>query len=606
MASSLAACYAFDRGPQAAANAEGRNYWYAYVKEILSRLGACAQPLPLVACAEPSELSHVGVLVLGDFPASALPKGAGRALAEWVAAGGVLIGFATEGLDGLFGVAGIGRVAQARGPFSINGYLELDRSPVTEDCRAPIAPGQRLIIVSPVRLLRPSGSQELARLFLCDPDTPDDGSRARDSGSPAITQRELGAGHAFYFAFDLAQTMWAIQQGRPVDSDYDGDGYHRASDACVLGGNSLEVPYADALHFLLANMIGRRPVPMVHQVPPRAPGAGDGSGRVAPALLCFGGDDEGQPENQVLASDFMAARGLPYHINAMPLGGRFALSRDEKAHIEANGHEVSLHYNFIDGFPHPCGFTREDVAGQARLFRETFGHDPVCSVMHWCRWTGWAEPARWIREQGGRADNSFIHWTSPPLNPTGLVGFAFGSAFPRHVWDDAAHANARLDFIEIPVVAYEVGYEGDECRPEQMRWCLELAARYRLTFDFFWHPIYIARYPACQKAVDELVRLIGQMPVPPVLAGLDEACRWWDARSKATMRNAALDSGRLSFEAECGYRNGFVIKVPTGETPARGCEADGVAAPFESAHEFGQHWAFIPLPPGRHVITLGL
>lgn len=597
--SSLAVCYAFDRSLQRAENAEGRNYWHAYVEEILSRLGVCAHPVPLAACAEPSALTEAGVLVLGDFPASALPAGAARAMAEWVAAGGVLIGFATLGLDDLFGVAGAGEVPQSRGPFSINGYFELGRSAVTEDCRAAMAPEQKLLIISPIRLVRSTGSEELARLSLCDPASPDTGDRARDSGLPAIVHRRLGAGHAFYFAFNVAQTLWAIQQGRPVDADYDGDGYLRASDACVLGHNSLEVPYADALHFLLANMVGRRPVPMIHQVPPR-------DGRVAPALLAFGGDDEGEPRNQVIASDFMAARGLPYHINVMPSKGRFALSPQEAAHVEANGHEVALHYNFIDDFPHPCGFTREDVESQARLFRQTFGRDSVCTVMHWCRWTGWAEPAHWMRDCGGLGDNSYVHWTSPPLNPVGLIGFAFGSAFPRHFWDDAAQGNARLDFIEVPIVAYEVGYLESESRPEQIQQCLALAVQYHLTFDFFWHPVYVARYPACQQAVNELVRLMGAMPVPPVLMGLDEVCRWWTARSLASIRNARLNDGRVSLEAECSYRGGFVVKLATGNAPVSSCQVDGSPAPFETAREFGQHWAFVPLGPGRHTITLTL
>jgi len=50
---------------------------------------------------------------------------------------------------------------------------------------------------------------------------------------------------------------------------------------------------------------------------------------------------------QVSASDFMKSRGLPYHINLMPLNGRFAISRAEFRHMRANGHELSLHYNFM-------------------------------------------------------------------------------------------------------------------------------------------------------------------------------------------------------------------------------------------------------------------
>jgi len=564
----LTVWYAFGQELQEGANAEGRNYWFAYIEETLSLLGVCARPIPLAACSDAEALSQVGVLVLGDFPASCLPAGASRALGEWVARGGVLIGFGTEGLDSLFGVAEVGRVPQARGPFSISGYFELGRSPLTEDCRIPIALKQKLLILSPIRLLRRSDSEELARLFLCDEGSPDSGDRAHETQSPATTHRRLGAGHAFYFAFNAAQTLWAIQQGRPVDADYDGDGYLRISDACVLGANSLEVPYADCLHFLLANLIGRRPVPMIHQVPPRA-------GRVAPALLFFGGDDEGEPHNQVIASDFMASRGLPYHINAMPVGSGFAFGPEERARIEANGHEIALHYNFIDGFEHPCGFTRDDVARQARLFRDTFGRDSVCGVMHWCRWTGWAEPARWIRECGGLADNSYANWTSPPLNPINTMGFAFGSAFPRFFWDDAEHGNDRIDLVELPWVGYELGYENADFHPEKIRAALNLACRYRLTFNFFWHPVYVAQYPACRRAINELVRImVGMMieqNVLPVLMGPDQLCRWWRARSAAAIRTARLVGGHVSLEAECDYDDGFVLKIPTGSAPAKEC-----------------------------------
>ena len=597
--SGLAVCYAFDDRLRQAANAEGRNYWYAYVVEVLSGLGVCPRPVALDACANAASLTDTGVLVLGNFRASRLPPEATVALSRWVEAGGILIGFATEGLDDLFGVTGEGTVEQAADPFAISGYLAFRPSALTQDCRAPVDPEQRLIVISPIRRLRCGQAEPLADLFACDPGAPGDGRRARRTDSPAITGRRLGCGHAFTFAFDLAQTLWCLQQGRPVDRDYDGDGYLRYTDASVIGDNSRRVPYADALKFLLMNMIGQVPAPMIHFVPPRA-------GRVAPALLYFGGDDECDPGSQVPASDFMAERGLPYHINAMPLDGRFAISPEEQARIEANGHEIALHYNFIDGFEHPGGFTREDVLAQARLFRERFGRDSVCGVTHWFRWCGWAEPARWMREAGGLADNSFSGWTSPPLNPINTIGFMHGSAFPRHIWDDAEHGNARIDLLELPVVAYEVGYLEEAFHPEMVRDALELAVRYHLTLNLFWHPVYIAQYPACRRAIDELVRLMGDMPVPPVLMGPDALARWWAARARASIEDVQWTNSRLAFRVRLDHDVGFVVKVPTGARPPEGCSVDGAASPFECAREFGGHWAFIPLASGAHRIELDL
>jgi len=88
--------------------------------------------------------------------------------------------------------------------------------------------------------------------------------------------------------------------------------------------------------------------------------------------------------------------------------------------------------------------------------------------------------------------------------------------------------------------------------------------------------------------------------------GPDEVWRWWDARSRATIRGATQSDGRVRFEAVCEYRDGFVVKAPTGSTPAADCVVDGASATFENAWEFGQHWAFVPLAPGEHVVELGL
>jgi len=82
----------------------------------------------------------------------------------------------------------------------------------------------------------------------------------------------------------------------------------------------------------------------------------------------------------------MKEHGLPYHINAMPWpGGKFGLTAEDARRIRANGHEVSIHFNFIDDFKLGSGFAREDVLAQAEAFKREFGQDFVCSVNHWCR-----------------------------------------------------------------------------------------------------------------------------------------------------------------------------------------------------------------------------
>ena len=242
----------------------------------------------------------------------------------------------------------------------------------------------------------------------------------------------------------------------------------------------------------------------------------------------------------------------------------------------------------VTNFDHPCGFTRQDVLVQARQFRERFGRDSVCGVNHCVRWTGWAEPARWMLAAGNKGDNSFFGWTSPPNNPVNTLGFVHGSAFPRRIWEDAEHGNARLDFLEIPITGYEVGYADETFIPEKVQQALDLALRYRLTLEFFYHPVYIAQYPACRQAIDELVRLIGELPVPPILMGLDQLYHWWTAREQAVIQDARQSEKNVTFKIDCAWEDGYVARIPTGEAPPAECLVDDSPADFETAVEFGQ------------------
>jgi len=54
-------------------------------------------------------------------------------------------------------------------------------------------------------------------------------------------------------------------------------------------------------------------------------------GGIPDALFHYGGDDEGDPDNQLAAADIMKELGLSYHVNIMPHpDGQFALSITNK------------------------------------------------------------------------------------------------------------------------------------------------------------------------------------------------------------------------------------------------------------------------------------
>jgi hypothetical protein len=538
-------------------------------------------------------LSGLGTLFLGDFPAGLLDAGAVEALEAWVRAGGVLIGLGTEGLDGLFGVRYRSTIPQPGDAFTVGGSFTLAADhPVTAGIHSPLHPEQRLLIVSPIRAVEVlEGTETLGHLY---------NLFGGELGRAAVAQRRLGAGSAFYVAFNLTQTMWAIHQGRPLDGDYDGDGYYRTSDARVIGLNDPEVGYTDELLFLVQSMVGRQPVPLVHQLPP----LGDA---VPDALLYWGGDDEAAAGTQVIASNFMRAQGLPYHINIMPRHGAFAVTPADFAAIKANGHECALHYNFIDGFAHPNAFTEADLRAQADLYYAAFGERPVCTVNHWLCWTGWAEPARWLAAAGGRADNSRAHRGSPPLNPVDLLGFSFGTAFPFYFYDDAAHGNRRIDLLCEPITAYETGYlpEGNDFTVQHR--ALDLAARYHLTLNMFYHPICVYNHATCRAAIQEVLRSLAERHIAAVHMGNDALWAWWSARSRARLDAVVRDGALVRFRASCDYAGGSIVKVPLGAGGhGRAATCDGQPAPLEEREEFGQTWAFIILPPGEHDVSLAV
>jgi len=456
-----------------------------------------------------------------------------------------------------------------------------------------------------VHKVLPEQSLELARLY-------DD--CGKDTGCAAVTGRQLEKGHVFYFAFSVPQTIWVLHQGRPVDHDYDGDHRLRRSDAIVIRPHSSEVAYADEILFLLQNMIAVEPHPFVHQLPPLPPpgskGGDEAEGRIPDAVFFWGGDDEAASDGlQLIASNWMKQHGLPYHINAMRRkDGKFGLSVEDARKIRSNGHEIAPHFNFVDGFAQHLGFARDDVLAQAAAFRRQFGAGWTCSVNHSCRWTGWAEPARWMHEAGGKADNSFVPAPSPPSNPVNRFGFSFGTAFPFWFYDDWKAGNRKIEFLEEPITAYECGYFKEHTDFPTLHKAIDFAARYHLTMNMFYHPLYIARYPACRAAIGEALRYLSERKIRALHWGNDQLYAWWNARSETRLSPIAVDQSEVRFQVETDYAPGVIVKVPLGRRAVKSAAIGDDANPrnFTSQQRFGQNWAMVVVPRGKTRVTLSV
>jgi hypothetical protein len=531
-------------------NRAGRNYWSAYLEEITDRLGVTPETLEPGEVG-PGRLSGVSALILPRDAGQWLSSARRACVTDWARSGGLLIGFGVKGFDDLFGVRAAGGWVPQKDQYAPAAALTWQADPLTAGVIWPLHPEARAPILAPLRLVASHDAATLATAQSLE---------GRETGAAAVTFRRVGEGSALYFGFDVAQHLWVAHQGRPVDADYDGDGYFRLSDAMPAREFEPELPFADQILFLLRDALALTGQPLLSPLAPMP-----GGREIADALLFWGGDDEAAEGTQLWASNWMREMGLPYHLNLMPLkDGSFTVSKADFDAIKANGHEPSLHYDFQTGFEHPYAFTEAEVLQQAEWYEKAYGERAACSVFHWCHWTGWAEPAEWMLKAGGCADNSRTHRGSPPLNPVNLLGYSFGTSFPYHIFRDWRGGNERLRFLAEPITAYECGYEGDKDAPEfsQLHRALDMAVRYHLTTDLFFHPINVYRYDSCRQAVQEVLRWLGERGATVRHMGNDELARWWFARSAAALIHASVSEEATSFTVASDWPDGCVVQVP--------------------------------------------
>ena len=181
--SSLTA-YVYDSDLRIEANRKGENYWYEYVKEVMDQLGLRASGIPRHQLEEDSVLDRIGVLIIGDLNEEKVNRNIAAHLDAWIRRGGILIGFATEGLDSLFGNNYVSTTNQVE-DFSISGYFDFKLSPLTSGIHSYLHPDQKLLIFSNIRNMNLQESIEVARLY---------STKIGDTGRPAITARDYGLG----------------------------------------------------------------------------------------------------------------------------------------------------------------------------------------------------------------------------------------------------------------------------------------------------------------------------------------------------------------------------------------------------------------------------
>lgn len=589
-------------------NQSGQNYWDVYYREINEQLGLRGERVSLDQLEDETCLGEVDALILGWQSGEELSFTARDNLRKWVTAGGLLIGFGVRALDDLFGIESLSRVAQSPDEYTVSGYFELLSHPLTCDIHSPLSPDQKLLVLSDIQQVRPGGGTELAHLY---------NQEEEDAGCPAILWHEFGEGHAAYFAFDVAKTVWLLHQGRPYVRELDREERVYRGDlrlANIGRDKAGDVLYADEILLLLQNMIAQRPRPFIYQIPPKEK-------RIPAALFYWAGDGCGDPgsEGLLAASDFMRSRGLPYNIHVLSQGCSYDLTPEHAEAIKKNGHELSIEYYF-------CYYSREhadleitdeeSLARRYRTFEDLYGVSAISTGCHGGyyadTWGGWIEDMKWRMRCGGKADNTFMGRVPEDVDSNApLFCFGHGTSYPFYFYDDFRGGNRRIDFIEEPLTAYELGRRGEKgdpdesVPPEEVRPAVDMALHYHLALNMFYHAVNIARHPSTRRAIEEVLRYVAEKKACVVHVGTDELWRWWDARSRSRVSDIqTTEDDHWVFEVACEYASGLIVKMALPEYRVTEVLCDGVPAVHEVRGEFGKDWTYIVVPMGQHRVEV--
>ncbi len=347
---------------------------------------------------------------------------------------------------------------------------------------------------------------------------------------PALIRRN---DRVYDFRFDLAATVWFSGDGFVPDKPSDYFFIGRTPDSRPdLGSRYSAEPFNDHLLLVLEDIIADFGVPMISKLPLCE------DGTIPDFALHISGDDDcTSADFNLNAARVVNELGLYYHVNAMPGGDKFVITTAQAEEMAALGCELALHTDFT-----VQPYTPDGQKVSADLFRSYFGFEPVTNVNH-CLIEGGksAERMRWLVQSGIIADNGKLGEFDPAdINAFNLMGFGYGTSFPRYTCDDAEHSNAFIECMEIPLTYYEprLGgtYEGTE---EMVKEYIDGAAAEGRIAQFFVHPHYF--WPENQHsqwstaAIKLAKEYWTEKGYVPAITSTNRIAKFWKARSEAVI-----------------------------------------------------------------------
>jgi hypothetical protein len=547
-----------------------------YYPEILRAEGLNEFATADIAAVTPERLAAHRVVVLA---AMTLTDAQATVLGDWVHTGGDLIAMRPD--DELAGLLGLGATSGTLG----DGYLAVDTAtaPGTGITGATMqfhGSADRHVL---------AGARSVATLY-------SDATTA--TADPAVTLRNVGAGQAAAFTYDLARSVVYTRQGNPAWAGQDRDGTLDQgsstirSDDLFFGGNGIPdwvdlgkvaVPQADEQQRLLANLITqmsaeRMPLPRLWYFP---------HGHKA-AVVLTGDDHGGNNTREVFdgldalspagcsVADWTCLRGTSY---VFPTVG---LTDGQLAGFVAKGFEVALHLKV--GGPGDCNnFTslaalNADLSTQLGSFAARWPSAPASTTIrtHCVVWSDWDSQPLADQAHGIRLNTDYYYW---PGTWTGdRPGMFTGSGIPMRFAD---RVGDTIDVFQAPTqIPDESQLQGGDAGLNIARAITSLldnaqgANGYYGAFTVNMHTDFDDAHSAGRVAIVDAA-LARHVPV----ISARQLLTWLDGRDGSSFQDLAFgDDGRLTFGIARGAGStGLEAMLPVrgGGGELRGLTRDG-------------------------------
>lgn len=457
---------------------------WIYITEVLRRAGVFFEQLPvtemqLLARRRKSILVLAGNLLLGSADRTAL--------ADWVNAGGALVGIGgTSQLDDVFGVSGQTPLAE--------GWMKV----VAAD--HPVIAGLRSSLhVFGGYSARRGPATVLAEL--------ESGNRA--TSGAAVLENRFGQGRAILLAPDLLFSIVHMQQGLAVlqdgkpsgdDSARINEGILKAEDGLVLDwqrdrtllapdeGPAFLEPISDELREIILRSIFHlaRQQGIVLPVLAYWPRSLKGVGHISHDT------DGNDPKKAAALLEVMNRCGVKSTWCTLYPGG---YPGEFYRTLAAQDFEIALHYDAMSGGAE-TSWSKENFLLQHRwLLKEASLPHVATNKNHYTRWEGRLGFYRWCEEVGIVSDQ-----TRGP-SKKGTIGFPLGGSQPYFPLDDEADPPRFFNVLEVNMLTQDLVVV---CPEEYGNQLLDSALRHHGVAHFLFHPAHIQK-PGVAEALSSLV-----------------------------------------------------------------------------------------------------